>query len=124
MADMMGMKSGFALDLTANDENGEPLDFSIPERRHAALKMQDDTKLEILIASPPCTMVSALQNINMHKMTVEDIKMQAEDSVTHFAFAVRQAQGGRLFMFEHPAAALEWKQRTQKELHRQESGRV
>jgi hypothetical protein len=112
MVDMMGMKSGFALDLTANDENGKPWDFSIQEGRHAALKMQDDTKHEMLIASPPCTMFSALQNINMHKMTMENVKRRVDDAVTHFAFAVvmcmRQAPGGRLFMLQHPVAASSW----------------
>ena len=112
MADMMGMKSGFELDLTTNDENGKPLDFSIRERRRAALKMQDDAKPEMLTASPPFTMFSAFQKINMHKMTVEDAKRRVEDAVTHFAFEVlmcmRQAQSGRLFMLEHPAAASSW----------------
>ena len=71
--------------------------------------MQDDTKPEMLIASPPCTMFSELQNINMHKMIVEDVKRRVEDAATHFAFAVlmcmRQPQGGRLFMLEHPVVA-------------------
>ena len=112
MVDMMGMKSGFALELSTNDENGKPWDFSIPERRRAALKVQDDTKPKMLIASPPCTLFSALQNINMHNMTVEDVKRHVEDAATHFAFAVlmcmRQAQNGRVFMLEHPVAASSW----------------
>ena len=112
MADMMGMKSGFALAFTTNDENSKPWDFSIPERRRAVLKGQDNTKPKMLLASPPCTMFSALQNINMRKMTAEDVKRRVDDAVTHFAFAVlmcmRQAQSGRLFTIEHPVAASSW----------------
>ena len=55
MADMMGMKSGFALDLTTSDEHYKPWDFRIPDRRRAALKMQDDTE-------PGMLMVSAMHN--------------------------------------------------------------
>ena len=82
---------------------------SVYQKEDAALKVQDDSNPKMLIASPPCTMFSALQNINMHKMTAEDVTRRVEDAVTHFAFAVlmcmRQAQGGKLFMLEFPVAA-------------------
>ena len=63
----LGMEGEIALDLTTTDENGEPWDFSKPKKREKAIRFLNETKPAMLILSPPCTMFSAMQNINLHK---------------------------------------------------------
>ena len=110
VARQLGMKAGFALDLTNTDEEGNQWDFSKAEMRAKALKLVDEEQPAILILSPPCTMFSNLQQLNVAKMKDEDRNARAKDAVTHFAFAVmlctRQSQGKRFFALEHPVAAL------------------
>ena len=64
MAKQVRMKAGFALDLTTTDDNGVVWDLSKANMREKALKLQMETEPIMLILSPPCTMLSSLQNIN------------------------------------------------------------
>ena len=56
------------MDLTTTDENGEPWDFSKSKMREKAIRFLNETKPARLILSPPCTMFSAVQNININEM--------------------------------------------------------
>ena len=79
----IGMEAGFALDLTTVDEEGNQWHFSKAKMRTRALRLLDEKQLAILIASPPCTMFSSLQQLNIAKMKDEDISARAKDAVTH-----------------------------------------
>ena len=106
------MKCEIALYLTTTDENGEPLDLSKPKMPQKALRLLDEIKPAVLILSPPCTMFSAMQNINVHQMKKSRTKARVQEAVAHFAFAVllciRQSQRGGTFVFEHPVGASSW----------------
>ncbi len=52
MAERVGMISGFALDLTTNDEKGEPWDFTKPEKRYKAMQWVKQKAALLLIVSP------------------------------------------------------------------------
>ena len=66
----------------------------------------------LLVVSPPCTMFSALQNLNILKMDSEEARRRLKEAMEHVAFGVlmclKQAKAGRMFLFEHPATASFW----------------
>ena len=64
VAEATGLKSGWALDLTVNKEDGKPWDLSLPATQAEALKRQEEEAPELLIASPMCAAFSSLQNLN------------------------------------------------------------
>ena len=111
-AEKLGMTAEFSLDLSTVDEQGQPWDFSSASAREKALRLVDDTKPNLLVVSPPCTMFSAIQNLNFEKMTEEHYMERMKDAVMHFAFAVllclRQNAAGRYFALEQPVAASSW----------------
>ena len=51
----IGMLPGIALDLTVNDESGNPWDFSIPSQRKKAEELLNRQRPMLLIGSPSCT---------------------------------------------------------------------
>ena len=55
---------GTAFDLTSNDDEGNPWDFSIPAQRRKAEIQIEKEKPALLIGSPMCTPFSNIQNIN------------------------------------------------------------
>ena len=109
----MGLRPGFALDLTVVDEDdGTPWDFSKPEKRQKATKMLDASKPFMLIVSPMCGPFSAIQNLNYIQMQKDDVKTKLTAAMTHIKFCIdlclKQHLDGRLFLFEHPAGASSW----------------
>ena len=53
-AEKAGFAPGWSLDLTVNDENGQPYDFSNHECRDKARKLIHKAKPLLLIGSPMC----------------------------------------------------------------------
>ena len=84
------------MDLTTTDENGDPWNFSKQKMREKAIRFLNETKPAVLILSPPCTMFSAMQNINIHKMKRSSTESRVQEAVAHFVFAfllcIKQAQ--------------------------------
>ena len=108
-----GLKDGWSLDLTKNDENGEPWDLSKESRQKEAMKKVKDDKPFILVASPMCAPLSALQEVfNYPGMETEEVRRRLEDGLKHVKFALElcleQYRNGRLFLLEHPAGASTW----------------
>ena len=112
VAERLGYKPGFALDLTNLDENGIVWDLSLKERQEKALELLETMAPWLLIVSPPCTMFSTLQGFNFKKQDEEQVRPRMEEAIEHIAFSVllciRQAEAGRKYMFEHPAGASSW----------------
>ena len=50
----MGMTLGFALDLTTNDENGQPWDFDDSRQRNRGTRKVLVEKPDLLVGSPMC----------------------------------------------------------------------
>ena len=67
LATRYGLRPGFSLDLSVNDECGKPWDFTDPAQRDKAREMVTEQKPWLIIGSPPCTKFSILQNLNISK---------------------------------------------------------
>ena len=67
---------------------------------------------KVLVASPPCTWFSTLQNINQRHYTEEDRTHRDKQAMSLLSFAVSccksQYDAGRGFIFEHPWKATRW----------------
>ena len=59
-----GMMTGLALDITIDDDTGQPYDFSIKAQRDKAEALIDAQQPVLLIGSPMCTAFSVIQAIN------------------------------------------------------------
>ncbi len=113
-AKAMGLKDGWALDLTESDpEDNEPWDFSRKEKRDKAKRRVDEDKPMMVIVSPMCGPFSQLQEVfNYPKMEKSKVEEKLEAALEHLKFAVeiclQQQRAGRLFLFEHPSTASSW----------------
>ena len=105
-----GLRGGWSLDLQCEDPwTGRPWDLGDESTREAARRLLRRTRPKLLVASPPCTVFSQMQNLNGGPRD----KVKYEEAVGLLAFAVElcelQAHAGRKFVFEHPAFASSWK---------------
>ncbi len=55
IGESMGLISGMALDLTANDVDGLPWDFNNPAKRERARELAKSKRALLLIGSPMCS---------------------------------------------------------------------
>ncbi len=114
MARRMGLKAGWALDLTEVDpEDNQPWDFSIEEKMKRAKKFVDQDKPTMLIVCPMCGPFSKLQEVfDYPKFSKEDVETKLREALEHLRFAIdlclQQHEQGRFFLFEHPASASSW----------------
>ena len=90
MAEKMGLRAGWALDLVEVDpEDGLPWDFSTQAKREKALRKIKTDKPFVLIASPMCGPFSALQSLcNYPKMRHEEVKKKLSDAMAHIEFCM------------------------------------
>ena len=56
-----GLEAGFSFDITTVDGNGEPWDFTKPERRREAIRRIRESKPLFIVGSPLCTEFSIMQ---------------------------------------------------------------
>ena len=67
-----GLKGLWSLDLTVNDPiDGKPWDFTVKEKGNRCIEKVIRDKPCLIIGSPICTALSALQSIHWHKNTEE-----------------------------------------------------
>ncbi len=105
---------GFALDLTVtDDDDGEPWDFSRPEKREKARRRLRSERPYLLIGSPMCRAFSTWQAFNEAKCenpeAMERAKVAAQVHVDFVvSLYVEQLQGHRYFLHEHPRWASSW----------------
>ena len=112
MARKYNLVEGIAMDLTTVDEEGNPWDFTQEAMRNKAEGKLDSEQPGLLILCPPCTGFCVWQHINYPKMPLETVRKKLEESVLHVGFAMRlavkQADSGRKFIYEHPIGASSW----------------
>ena len=121
VAAKFGLTPGPSLDLT----NG--YDFGKEEDRRKAWKLIPKTRPFMIIGSPPCTMFSNLQNLNLH-MHKDDpewmnkFNEETKKAEEHVNFCVTlyryQLSHGRHFLHEHPWGASSWRLESVAELWR------
>ena len=108
----MKLKRAWALDLTTEDENGNPWDFSIASQRKKVMELLERDKPLLLVVCPMCGPFSSINDFNYTKMNDEEVRDKLQDAMMHMRFALtmclQQFLAGRLFMFEHPAGASLW----------------
>ena len=117
----LGITPGFAMDITTNDENGEPWDFEKEEQKDKAEERVLTTCPDLLVGSPMCKDFSPWQRLNEAKSEdPERYRRNKESSREHLKFVCRnyrhQYDGGRLFLHEHPQQASSWDEECIKDL--------
>ena len=73
MANKMGLRGGWSLDLTTHDEDGRPWDFNNATMRNRAVRKLPEDQPIVLIGSPMCTEYSAINRLNHCRMTREEV---------------------------------------------------
>ena len=72
IATKIGLRSGFALDLTEVDSiDGKPWGFNCPEKRARAEQLADEQQQFLLVGCPPCRPLSCLFGCNASRMSSE-----------------------------------------------------
>ena len=111
MAVRMGMIGGQSMDLKTG------WDFSMRSDRKKAVEMILREDPWLVVGSPPCTMFSMLQNLNVRKFwhidewrkAFDEKKRAAEEHVRFYVQLYRlQISRGRYFLHEHPDGATSW----------------
>ena len=102
----LGIVPGFAMDITTNDEDGEPWAFDKEEQKAKAERKVLDTCPDLLVGSPMCKDFSPWQRLNQAKSKeLEKYEENKEYSRSHLELVCRnynQYDGGRLLLHEHP----------------------
>ena len=124
MANCMGLRAGWSLDLTTCDSDGRAWDFnSIDMRNRPARKLIRDKPL-IFIGSPVCSPFSAMNNINYSRMDTAMVQQYMDYGRSHLRFCAKlykmQIDQGRYFVHEHPQSASSWKESCIKQLLQKE----
>ena len=86
------LKASFSLDLTVNDESGEPWNLFIESVQRKVLGSLEDQKPWLVEASPPCTMFSTLQHVTLEKRNESILFEEVQSAIKHFSFAVFHLQ--------------------------------
>ena len=102
----LGLSPGLAVDLSTG------WDLGVEAQRSRCSKELSRERPRLLIASPPCTAFSALQNLSIHKRDPKAVQDQLREADLHLSYAisecVAQMDRGGIFLFEQPASAKSW----------------
>ena len=105
-----GLQPGLALDITVDDETGQPFDFSVKTQRTKAEALLDEQQPMLLIGSP----FSAIQAINnipgkRDPLTIAREKAAGRLHLEWCCYLYRkQIARGAYFLHEHPNGATSW----------------
>ena len=102
----MGFRARYSFDLLTG------YDFLTFQDRARALKLYETHNPFFVTLSPPCTMYSRMQNLNLGKMNPEVKRQRFADAHCCLDFAMllaaRQVRRSRMFCHEHPSGAPSW----------------
>lgn len=102
----MGLRSGWALDLSTKNEAGNPWDFTRADMRDKAARKLVEDKPLVLIGSPPCTDWSTFMNLNWDRMDPDVVAERKKMARVDLEFCMElykiQHDPGRHFLHEHP----------------------
>ena len=120
MANKLGIRGGWSLDLTICDTDGQPSDFNSTEMRNRAIRKLINDRPVIFIGSPMCIEYSTMQRINHSCMAPEEVAQRLAYARKHLEFCIRlyeiQWRSGRYFFHEHPDGAGSWQETMMKRL--------
>ena len=92
MAERLGLKAGWALDLTTCDEDGRPWNFDQVEMRNRAVRRLLKDEPTLLIGSPLCTAFGQMNNINDYKMEPAEVERRVAYGREHLEFLYQALQ--------------------------------
>lgn len=103
-------------------------DLLTSQDRARALRKWETHKPFFIMLSPPCTMYSKMQNLNLKKMK-EDVRIRRFDEADCYlnfsmTLAKRQHRNGRFWCHEHPRDASSWRKPSVHEMNMQEGVHV
>ena len=120
MAQKMGLRASWSLDLTTFDERGIAWDFNKLEMRNKAARQLIQDNPRLLIGRPSCTPFSQMNNLNYVRKSAEEVKQRMDYGRRHLEFCARlceiQWREGRYFLHEHPQGASSWQEECIKKL--------
>ena len=120
MANRMGLRGGWSLDLTTSDENGRPWDFNNKTMRNKAIRKLFNYQPLVLIGSLMCAEYSALNRINHCRMSKEEVEVRMAYARKHLECCIKlyelQWRNGRYLLHEHPVEAGSWEEPLMKRL--------
>ena len=110
----LGLRGGFAIDLTVQKKNGEFWDLNKASDEEELEKLQEEEDPEALIGSPPCTVYSILRRLSDHKRDPDVVRKEREEGRHHIGVSVRayarQMRKGKVFLHEAPKEAGSWEE--------------
>ena len=116
MAAHMGLRAGWGMDVTTQDDDGRAWDFNVLEMRNRAARRVIEDKPLLLIGSPRCRIHSVMNHANHARMGPEIVEARFRHARRHLEFAAKfyklQVQGGRYLLHEHPESASSWRERS------------
>ena len=90
MAEQMGLRAGWALDLTTCDDDGREWHFDHLEMRNRAVHKLLKDKPTLIIGSPMCTAVSQInENVNYKNMDPREVEQRQAYGRKHLEFCVK-----------------------------------
>ena len=104
------LNPGVIVDMNVDPEKDTRVDTYRVQARH------DISKCDplIVIAAPPCTVFSSMQNINQKHHGTPEWERKYQDGLTLLQFSVDvcwdQISRGKFFLHEHPATASSWEE--------------
>ena len=112
-----GLRASLSADLTTG------WDLKTQDARVSLMMQIKMRKPTVIVSSPPCTMMSGIQNLNWSKMTREKRERLFYEGLLHLNFAMilcdYQRSRGRFFVHEHPDNALSWDHSTVLDISKQ-----
>ena len=88
-AKKMGLRAGWALDITTSDVDGRAWDFNQLEMRNRTVRKLVRDKPILLVGSPMCKAFSQLNNINYSKMLKEEVEQRLKYGRKHIEFCTK-----------------------------------
>ncbi len=123
-AEVLGVGSGIAFDIEAEQEGEIKVDLTKKADQDRTLRKIKQLSPSLVVVSPPCTMYSAMQNINKNRMDTEICEQKMREAHKMLEFGVRACRAaqsvGSIFVFEHPRHASSWAHWPLMKLARQE----
>lgn len=114
VADDMGMRGGWGLDVTTHDEDGMPWDFNDARMRNRAIRKMLQGKPLVFIGSPMCTGCNAMNRISHSRLSKEEVNQRMAYARKRMEFYVElceiQWRSGRYFRHGHPVGASSWQE--------------
>ena len=89
IAQRMGLREGWGLDLTTHDEDGRAWDFNHLEMRNRAMRKVLRDRPRLFIGSFTCTAYSIMNNINYARMSSEEVNERIRHARQHLEFCIQ-----------------------------------